>query len=128
MNQFYNYLTCYPFYHQLMEPSIPMNIMVNTINAFNPCQIPVDITDQPIFSLTKKLMIPFPEKFGRDKFFYLFRSLHTEKFLLIISGRVIKSSGLDEIVFAGGQSIIGGDFLMTVNNIKRASYCYQVSA
>ena len=128
MNQFYNYLTCYPLYHQLMKPSIPMNITVNTISTFNPCQIPVDITDQPIFSLTKKLMIPFPEKFGHDKFFYLFRSLHTEKFLLIISGRVIKSSGLDEIVFAGGQSIIGGDFLMSVNNIKRASYCYQVSA
>ena len=36
-------------------------------NAFNPGQIPVNTADQPIFTLTKWLMIWFPDKFGPYK-------------------------------------------------------------
>ena len=44
-----------------------------TINNLNPCPIPVDTADQPTFALTKELMIRFPDKFGADKCFSLFR-------------------------------------------------------
>ena len=91
-----------------------MNIISNTINTLNPGQIPVDTADQPIFALTKELMIRFPDKFVPHKYICLFGSLHIEKSLLIICAWVIKGSKLDEI----GVSIVGADSLVTVNNIK----------
>ena len=103
-----------------------MNIISNKINTLNPGQIPVDTADQLIFALTKVLMIRFPDKFGPDKYFCLFGSLHIEKSLLIICGQVIKGSGLDEIMCTCGLSIAGADSLVTVNDIKRARYCLQV--
>ena len=80
-----------------------MNIISNTIHTLNPGQIPVDTADQPIFALTKELMIRFPDKFVPHKYFCLFGSLHIKKSLLIICAWVIKGSELDEI----GQSIVG---------------------
>ena len=105
-----------------------MNIISNTINTLNPCQIPVNAADQQIFALTKKLMIRFLDKFGLDKYFCLFGSLHIKKSLLIICGQVIKGSGLDEILCTCDLSIVGADSLVTVNDIKRARYCLQVGA
>ena len=53
--------------------------------------MPVDTADQPIITaLTKELMIRFPDKFGPDKYYYLFGSPHLEKLLLIICDQVIK--------------------------------------
>ena len=75
-----------------------MNNILNTINTFNPGQITVDTIDQPIFALTKELMIRFPDRFGPDKYFCLSGSHHIEKSLLIICGQVIKSIGLDEVI------------------------------
>ena len=105
-----------------------VNIISNTISTLNPGQIPVDTADQPIFSLTKELMIQFPDKFGLNKYFCLFGSLYIEKSLLIICGQVIKGSGLDEIMCICGLSIVGADSLVTVNDMKRARYCFQVEA
>ena len=105
-----------------------MNIISDTINTLNPGQIPVDTADPPIFALTKELMIRFPYKFGPDKYFCLFGSLHIEKLLLIICRWVIKGSGLDEIMYTCGLSTVGADSLVTVNSIKRARYCLQVGA
>ena len=103
-----------------------MNIISNTINTLNPGQIPVDTANQPIFALTKELMIRFPNRFGPYKYFCLFECLHIEKSLLIICGWVIKGSGLNEIMYTCGLSIVGADSLVTVNNIKRARHCLQV--
>ena len=105
-----------------------MNIISNTINTLNPGETPVDTADQAVFALTKELMIRFPDKFGPDKYFCLFGSLHTEKSLLIICGQVVKGSGLDEIMCTCCLSIVGADSLVTVNDIKRATYCLQVGA
>ena len=105
-----------------------MNIISNKINTLNPGQIPADTANQPIFALTKEFMIRFPEKFGPDKYFFLFGSLHIEKSLLIICGQVIKSGGFDEIMCTCGLFIVGADSSVTVNNIKRARYCLQVGA
>ena len=90
-----------------------MNNILNTINTFNPGQITVDTIDQPIFALTKELMIRFPDKFGPDKYFCLFGSHHIEKSLLIICGQVIKSIGLDEVIWTCGLSVVGADSLLT---------------
>ena len=46
-----------------------MNIISNTVNTLNPDKMPVDTADQPIFALTKELMIRFPDRFGPDKYF-----------------------------------------------------------
>ena len=102
-----------------------MNIISNTIKTLNLGKIPVDTADQPILALTKELMIRFPEKFGPDKYFCLFRSL---KLLLIICGQVIEDSGLDEIMCKCGLSIVGADSLVTVNDTKKARPCLQVGA
>ena len=40
-----------------------MNIISNIINTLNPGQIPVDTANQPIFALTKELIIQFPANF-----------------------------------------------------------------
>ena len=103
-----------------------MNIISNTINTLNPGQIPADTADQPIFALTKELIIRFPDKFGPDKYFCFFESLHIENSLLIICGWVIKGSELDEIMYTCRLSIVGADSLVTVNDIKRTRYCLQV--
>ena len=105
-----------------------MNVISSTISSLNPGQIPVDTANQPIFALTKELMIRFPDKLGPNKYFCLFGSLHIETSLLIICGRVIKGSGLDEFIYTCSLSIVGADSLVTVNNIKRASYCLQFEA
>ena len=105
-----------------------MNIISNTINTLNPGQIPFETVDQPILALIKELMIRILTKCGPDKYFCLFGSLHKEKSLLIICGRIIKGSGLDEIVCTCGLSIVRADSLVTVNKIKRARYCLQVGA
>ena len=105
-----------------------MNIISNTINTLNPGQIPVDTANQPIFALTKELMIRFPDKFVPDKYFCLFVSLHVGRSLLIICGWVIKGSGSDEIMYTFGLSIVRADSLVTVNDIKRARYCLRVGA
>ena len=73
-------------------------------------------------------MTPFPDKFGPDKYFSLFGSLHIEKSLLIICGLVLKGSGSDEIFCTCGVSIVVADSLVTVKGIKRARYCLQVGA
>ena len=105
-----------------------MNIISNTINILNPGQIAVDVADQPIFALTKELMMRYPDMFGPDKYFCMFGALHVEKSLLTVVGQLIKGSGIDEIMNSCGMSIVGADALVTVNHIKRARYYLQVVA
>ena len=45
-------------------------------NAFNPGQIPVNTADQPIFTLKKRLMIWFPDKFGPYKYLFILVPSH----------------------------------------------------
>ena len=69
----------------------------------------------------------FPERFGPDKYFCLFGSLHIEKSILALCGDMIKGSGLDAILSSCKLSIVGSEALVTVNHIKKARYCLQVS-
>ena len=40
-----------------------MKINQNTINAVNPGQTPVDVSDQPVYALTKEIQWRFPTEF-----------------------------------------------------------------
>ena len=71
-------------------------------------------------------MIQFLDRLGPDKYFCLFGNLHIETSTLIICGRFIKGSGLDEIMYTCDLSIAEADSLVSVNDMKRARYCLQV--
>ena len=94
----------------------------------NPGQIRVDESDQPVCKLSKELQWRFRDRFDTEKYFCLFGSLHLEKSILLFCGSVIEGSGLDKIMASCGLSIVGTDSLVSVNHIKRASYCIQVAA
>ena len=96
-----------------------MTLIAKTIEHLNPGQIAVDTADEPIFALTKELMIRFPERFGPDKYFCLFGSLHIEKSILVMCGQIIKGSGLDELMSSCGLSIVGTESLVTVSDVNR---------
>ena len=105
-----------------------MEIVEKTTQLLNPGQICVDESDQPVYKLSKELQWRFPDRFGPEKYFYLFGSLHLEKSILLLCGSLIEGSGLDKIMASCGVSIVGTDSLVSVNHIKRAKYCIQVAA
>ena len=67
-------------------------------------------------------------RFGPEKYFCLFGSLHLETSVFLLCGSLIEGSSLDKIMASCGLSIVGTDSLVSVNHIKRASYCIQVAA
>ena len=105
-----------------------MEIVEKTTQLFNPGQICVDENDQPVYKSSKELQWRFPDRFGPEKYFRLFGSLHLEKSILLLCGSIIEESGLDKIMASCGLSIIGTDSLVSVNHIKRAMYCIEVAA
>ena len=91
----------------------------------NPGQTPVDVSDQPVYALTKTLQYSYPDEFS--KYFALFGQLHIEQALLIMHGILIKGSGLLEILTQNKFSTIGMGAAVDVNSIKRARYALQLS-
>ena len=67
-------------------------------------------------------------RFGTEKYFCLLGSLHLETSILLLCGSLTEGSSLDKIMASCGLSIVGTDSLVSVNHIKRASYCIQVAA
>ena len=68
-----------------------MMLNMNSIKVLNPGQIPVDISDQPVYALSKELQFRYPDIFG--DYVPLIGALHIEQFLLVIHGQLI--SGFD---------------------------------
>ena len=104
-----------------------MKIFEKTTLLLNPGQIFVDESDQPVYRLLKELQWRFSDRFGTEKYFCLLGSLHLEISILLLCGLLIEGSGLDKIMASCGLSIVGRDSLVSVNPIKRASYCIQVA-
>ena len=75
----------------------------------------------------KELQERFPDRFGLEKYFCLFGSLHREKSILLLCGSLIEGSGLDKIIASCELSIAETDSLVSVNHIKKARYCIQVA-
>ena len=69
-----------------------MNIVTNTINKVNPLQTPVDLCDQPIFTLSEQIQWRYPEKFGN--YLCLFGGLHIEKSIILFHGDFLSGSVL----------------------------------
>ena len=113
--------------HTLIMQYHCMKIIMQTVNFLNPGQIPVDVSDQPVYALTKELQWRKPEEFGENFYFAMFGGLHLEHALLLIHGELIQGSGLYEILHINNLSIIGTGAVVRANHIKQARYCLQVA-
>ena len=82
----------------------------------SPGQTPVDVSDQPVYALTKKLQFRHPEMFSQ--YFPIFGQLYIEQSLLVIHGQLIKDSGLVQILTENKFSIIGLSAVIDVNSIE----------
>ena len=102
-----------------------MHLNMKWTSILNPNQTPVDVSDQPVYALTKELILRFPEEFS--KYFALFGQLHIEQCILVIHGQLIEGSGLLEILTENRFSMIGLSAVVDVNNIKRARYTLQIT-
>ena len=76
-----------------------MKIVEKTTQLLNLGQIFVNESDQPVYRLLKELHWRFSNRFGPEKYFCLFGSLHLEKSILL----VMASYGLP----IAGLSIVG---------------------
>ena len=104
-----------------------MNIIKDTIKFINP-QIPIGVSDQPVYALSKEVQLRYPSSFGADKYVNLFGDLHIEIELLRIHGELIKGSGLESILDSASLSTLGTSAIIDVNTNKHARYCLQVSS
>ena len=91
----------------------------------SPGQTPVDVSDQPVYALTKKLQFRHPEMFSQ--YFPILGQLHIEQSLLVINRQLIEGSGLVQIFTENKFSMIGLSAVVDVNNIKRARYTSQIT-
>ena len=103
-----------------------MEIVEKTTQLLNPGQICAGESDPTIYKLSKEFHWRFRNRFGPEKYFCLFGSLHLEKSILLPCGSRIEGSGLDNMASCG-LSIVGTDSLVSVNHIKRARYWIQVA-
>ena len=92
-----------------------MHLNMKWTETLNLGQTSVDVSDQPVYTLTKELQQHFPEQF------------QIEPCLLVIHGQMIKGLGLLEILTENKFSMIGLSAVVDVNNIKRARYTLQIT-
>ena len=93
----------------------------------NPGQVIVDVSDQPLYALSKQLQIIYQNEFGPGKYFPIFDGLYIEKVLLIIHGQLVEGSGLSQLLGISNLSITGpGDALIKVPHITRTRYLLEV--
>ena len=100
-----------------------MNIIKGTIQHKNPTQIPVDVSDQPVYALSKEVHLRYPSLSGRCQYVCLLGDLHIEHTNLLIHGELIKGSGLEVILEKNKLSTKGTSAVVDGNDIKRARYC-----
>ena len=62
---------------------------IRSTNVINPIQTPVDVSDQPVYALTKERQYRFPDLF--EKYFPLFGGLHIEQSLLVLHSQSQKT-------------------------------------
>ena len=102
-------------------------LLVSETGCINRNQVPVDVSDQPVFAHSKEIQLLYPETFGHDKYITLLGDLHMEHTILQMHGQLIKGSGLDTVLLHSKLSTEGTSALVDANDIKRARYCLQVS-
>ena len=111
--------------HTLNTQGHIMSMNKQWTEILNPGQTPVDVSDQPVYALTKELQFRYPDKFS--KYFPVFGQLHIEQSLLVVHGQLVNGSGLLEILTQNKFSMIGLSAVVDVNNLKKARYSVQVT-
>lgn len=104
-----------------------MNIVKKTSHFLNQHQVPIDVSDQPVFAYSQEIQLRYPDIFGYDKYITLLGDLHTEHTILQMHGLLIKGSGLDTALLHCKLSTEGTSAIVDANDIKRARYCLQVT-
>ena len=102
-----------------------MTLNINSTKALNSTQTPIDVSDQPVYAITKELQYHYPHLF--EKYCPIMGGLHIEQSLLAIHGQLIEGSGLTEIIALYNFSTIGLSAIIDASHIKRAGYGIQVT-
>ena len=104
-----------------------IEVTSTAIEFLNPGQITLDVNDHPVYALSKKIQLLYPDEFGPGKYFPMFGELHIEKVFLIIHGQLVEGSGLSDFLDVSDLSIIGAeDVLIKVPSIRRSRYLLEV--
>ena len=83
----------------------------------------VDTSEQPIYTLSKRLQQMFPDSLGPEKYLPMFRGLHIENLLLEIHGQLIAGSGLAQFLDQAKVSITElGNVVVNVSQITIPRY------
>ena len=73
-----------------------MKLNIETVEALNSGQAPVDTSDCPIFVLLKKITYCFPNQFSY--YFAMFGGLHIEQCLLRVHSQLIENNTSNKII------------------------------
>ena len=99
------------------------------IEILNPGQPVVDVSDQPIYAISKHLQLIYPDQYGLHKYLPMFGGLHIEKLLLELHGQIIAGNGLPEILdisklsYDWGRKYIGKRFCNNKFKICTSGVC-----
>jgi len=103
-----------------------MTLNINSTKVLNSNQTPIDVSDQPVYAITKELLYRYPRLF--EKYCPIMGGLHIEQSLLVIHGQLIEGSGLAELLTFHNFLTIGLSAIVDASHIKRARYALQVTA
>ena len=103
-----------------------MQLNMKWISDLSPGQTSVDVSDQPVYVLTKEPGFRHSETFF-SVFSHLTRTLYIERSLLVIHGQLIEGSELVKIFTENKFSMIGFSAVVVVNNLQRVRNTLQIT-
>lgn len=105
-----------------------MKLSVTVTNYLNPGQIPILETDQPLYTIAKKLQWKFPdESFAEGKLFVSLGGLHIEKMLWAMSGEWHSGCGITTVFTNSGVVNSGtAQSILICSNITRTRFHKQM--
>ena len=87
----------------------------------------VGCSDQPLYSLKKKIQWKCTDEFPNEKYFAFMGGLHIEQIALKAHGTMLKGTGIQDVIKQAGLKTIGLETAAAdVNGIKKARYTLQI--
>lgn len=106
-----------------------MDIIHQSTNFLNPGQGAVIAMDQPLYALAKTIQWVWPNKYGEDKMFIMFGSLHIEQDILRVLGKFLDGSGWTHMLNTAGVANSGtAESFIKVSNIAKTRLMHQITA
>ena len=93
-----------------------MNLNIKIISALDSGEASVDVSDFPVYVLTKEAQFRFPKHFSN--YFVMFGGLHIEQYLLVTHGQFTEGNGFTEIFETSSSATFGVGTVVNVNQIK----------